>query len=255
MKLSASARKTVAYVRVSTDEQAREGASLEAQEERIAAYALATGRRLDEIVVDAGASAKSLRRPGMRRILLGIRTGEIGAVIVLKLDRLTRSVKNLLELIDTFAKSNADLVSVCESLDTSSAAGRMVVQILGVMAEFERAQISERTAGALAHLRTNRRVYGHVPFGWRREDAALVEVPREAWALMVSRRMRKDGASLRRIGEWLRDEGFAPRQGGNAWRKQTVAQVLGSRMASDTAKALESKCYPSLECPDVQTVT
>jgi len=233
MEKSTTPRKTVGYVRVSTDDQAREGVSLDAQAARINAYAIATGRQLDEIVVDAGESAKSLRRPGMRRILSGVKSGEIGAVIALKLDRLTRSVKNLLELIEIFAKAEADLISVLESLDTSSAAGRMVVQILGVMAEFERAQISERTAGALGHLRDRRRVYGHCPFGWRREGDSIVEVPEEQWALAVSRRFRQDGQSLRQIGEWLSTQGFAPRQGGRSWRKQSVAQVMGSRMATE----------------------
>lgn len=226
-------RKTVGYVRVSTADQSREGISLDTQRARIEAYALATNRRLDETVVDAGESAKSLRRPGVRRILAGVRSGQIGEVIVLKLDRLTRSVKNLLELIDMFTKSNADLISVSESLDTASAAGRMVVQILGVMAEFERAQISERTAGALRHLRRRRRAYGHVPFGWRREGDQLIEVAEEQWALNVTLRMRKNGNSLTTIGSWLSSQGFIPHQGGRAWRKQTVAQVLRSRMATE----------------------
>src|SRR5690349_17429513 len=117
MKKVTSSSKTVGYVRVSTEDQAREGVSLDAQAERIRAYAVATDRVLDEIIVDAGESAKSLRRPGIQRIISGVRSGEIGAVVALKLDRLTRSVKNLLELIETFAKADADLVSVSDSLD------------------------------------------------------------------------------------------------------------------------------------------
>jgi len=231
MKIQPINRKTVGYVRVSTADQAREGISLDAQRARIEAYAVATNQRLDEIVVDVGESAKSLRRPGMRRILAGVRSGQIGAVIALKLERLTRSVQNLLELIEIFAKENADLISVCEALDTVSAAGRMVVQIIGVMAEFERAQISERTAGALRHLRRRRQAYGHVPFGWRRESDKLVEEREEQWALNIMSRMRSEGHSLTQVGCWLEAQGLTPHQGGKMWRKQTLAQVLSSRMA------------------------
>jgi DNA invertase Pin-like site-specific DNA recombinase len=226
-------RRTVAYCRVSTEDQATHGVSLDQQRTRIEAYAIATGREVDEFIVDAGESAKSLRRPGMIRLLEGVKNGSIGAVIVLKLDRATRSVKDLLHLIEVFGKANADLVSVSESLDTSTASGRMVVQILGVMAEFERAQLSERTAGALAHKRRNRQVYGHAPFGFRREGDSLTEDSQEQWALSVARRMRVEGASLRRVAEWLEGNGFSPSQGGQAWRKQTVAQVLGSRIAAE----------------------
>lgn len=228
-------RRTVAYCRVSTEDQASHGVSLAAQKERIEAYAVATGRQIDEFIIDAGESAKSLKRPGMMRVLSGVKDGSIGACIVLKLDRATRSVKDLLHLIEVFAKADSDLVSVSESLDTSSASGRMVVQILGVMAEFERAQLSERTAGALAHKRLNRQVYGHAPFGFRRDGNSLVENSREQWALAVVRRMRSEGASLRRVAEWFEENGFRPAQGGQVWRKQTVAQVLGSRMASEVA--------------------
>jgi site-specific DNA recombinase len=226
-------RRTVAYCRCSTDEQATHGVSLDQQRTRIEAYAVATGREVDEFIVDAGESAKSLKRPGMIRLLEGVKDGSVGAVIVLKLDRATRSVKDLLHVIEVFGRANADLVSVSESLDTSTASGRMVVQILGVMAEFERAQLSERTAGALAHKRRNRQVYGHAPFGFRREGDDLVEELREQWALSVARRMRTDGASLRCVAAWFETNGFLPSQGGQVWRKQTVAQVLGSRMAAE----------------------
>src|SRR4029077_3563986 len=97
-------RISVGYVRVSTDDQAATGVSLEAQETRLRAYALATGRELAEVVIDAGESAKTLERPGMTRILAGIRSGEIGAIVSLKLDRLTRSVRDLADLLELFTK-------------------------------------------------------------------------------------------------------------------------------------------------------
>lgn len=233
MKTKSAFRKTVALVRVSTEDQARDGVSLSAQRDRIEAYALATGRRIDEFIVEAGESGKSLKRPGMAKLLREVRGGAIGALVILKLDRATRSVKDLLHLIEIFTKANANLISVSESLDTSSAAGRMVVQILGVMAEFERAQLAERTAFALGHKRRSRRVYGRPPFGFRRDGDRLVEQPDELAALRAAQRMRAEGVSLTDIGAWLTANGFAPCQGGKVWRKQSVAQVLGSRMAQE----------------------
>ncbi len=197
------------------------------------AYAIATGRTIDEFIIEAGESAKNLRRPGMARVLKEVRSGVIGTLVILKLDRATRSVKDLLNIIDVFSRAGADIVSVSESLDTSSAAGRMVVQILGVMAEFERAQLAERTAFALGHKRRSRQVYGRPPFGFRRNGDALVEEANELSALRTALRMREEGVSLRRIGEWLSAQGFAPRQGGKEWRKQSVTQMLSSRMASE----------------------
>ena len=223
----------VGYVRVSSEEQAAEGVSLAAQEERLRAYAVATGREIAEIVSDAGVSAKSLHRPGLQRILEGVRQGEIGAVIVLKLDRLTRSVRDLGELLELFAGAQADLVSVSESLDTSSAAGRMVTNMLGVVAQWEREVIAERTSFALAHKRRKREAYGHEPFGYRREGAKLVPVPEHISALSRMKRMHVEGASLREIANWLTAQQIPPRQGGRAWYAASVARVLNSRMASE----------------------
>ncbi len=226
----ATPRRIVGYVRVSTEDQAREGVSLAAQEERIRAFAFATGRELDEIVIDAGESAKTLNRPGLARILNDLRAGVIEAVIVLKLDRLTRSVRDLADLLDAFQKHDAALVSVSESLDTSTASGRLMLNLLASVSQWEREAIGERTADALAHKRSQGRVYGPVPFGYRRNGDQLVSVPTELAALNTLRNMRANGASLRVCGAWLTSQGVAPRQGGRIWRACSVQQILDSRM-------------------------
>jgi DNA invertase Pin-like site-specific DNA recombinase len=120
--------KTVGYVRVSTDRQAEQGVSLEVQEAKIRAMAIVQGTDLAEVIVE---SAKSLNRPGFQRLLALMSAGRVDAVIVAKLDRLTRSVKHLCGLLELFEKRKVALVSVAESLDTSSAAGRMVITIMG----------------------------------------------------------------------------------------------------------------------------
>lgn len=115
--------KTIGYARVSTDKQADRGVSLEAQAEKIRAMTVVQGAELMDIIVDGGESAKSLNRPGMARLLALVDSGDVQAVIVAKLDRLTRSVKDLCTLLERFERRGVALVSVAESLDTGSAAG------------------------------------------------------------------------------------------------------------------------------------
>jgi site-specific DNA recombinase len=227
-------RRTIGYVRVSTDDQAENGVSLASQEERLRAWAIATDRSLDEIVVDAGVSAKTLDRPGLQRILTGVREGSVGAIVTVKLDRLTRSVRDLADLVELTARCDVALVSVSEALDTASAAGRMVTNMLGVVAQWERETISERTVDALGVKRRKRAVYGRTPFGFRREGSTLVEDPREQAALREMHRMDREGESYRAIGAWLTAEGILPHSGA-AWHASSVRAVLRSRIASEAA--------------------
>src|SRR5262249_58324498 len=125
-----SSMRSIGYVRVSTDKQADHGVSLEAQEAKIRAMATVQSAEIVELIVDGGESAKNLKRPGMERLLSMVDGRQIDAVIVAKLDRLTRSVKDLCSLLELFEKRGAALVSVAESLDTSSAAGRLGVPII-----------------------------------------------------------------------------------------------------------------------------
>ena len=122
--------KTIGYVRVSTDKQAEHGVSLEAQEAKIRAMATVHGTELAEVIVDGGESAKSLNRPGMARLLAMVDAGGVKVVIIAKLDRLTRSVKDLCGLLELFENRKVTLISVAESLDTGSAAGRLVLNIM-----------------------------------------------------------------------------------------------------------------------------
>src|SRR5258708_40125935 len=120
----------IGYVRVSTDRQAESGVSLEAQEAKIRAMATVQGAGLGEVIVDGGESAKSLNRPGLQRLIALVNASKVEAVIVAKLDRLTRSVKDLCGLLELFEKRKVALISVAESLDTGSAAGRLVITIM-----------------------------------------------------------------------------------------------------------------------------
>jgi site-specific DNA recombinase len=225
----------VAYVRVSTQDQV-DGVSLDAQEARIAAYCVAMAWSVSEVIRDAGESAKSLQRPGMAKLLADVRAANVERVIILKLDRLTRSTRDLADLLDLFAKAGTALVSVSESLDTASASGRLVVNMLAVVAQWEREAIAERTAAALGYKRQQRHVYGHVPFGWRRQGDRLVAVEPEQDALAEMRRMKHAGATLHEIGEMLERRGLRPRRG-KCWHPASVRAILRSKMATEPASA------------------
>ena len=142
--------KAIAYARVSTDKQADRGVSLEAQAEKIRAMAVVHNAELLDLIVDGGESAKSLNRPGMERLLALVDAGLVQAIIVAKLDRLTRSVKDLCTLLDRFERRGVALISVAESLDTGSAAGRLVLNIMTAVSQWEREAIGERTRDALS---------------------------------------------------------------------------------------------------------
>src|SRR5580704_1681528 len=193
--------KALGYVRVSTDKQAERGVSLEAQAEKIRAMAVVHNTVLAEIIVDGGESAKSLNRPGMARLLAMVDAGEVKTVIIAKLDRLTRSVKDLCTLLERFERRGVALVSVAESLDTSSAAGRLVLNIMTAVSQWEREAIGERTRDAMRHKRNNGERVGTVPYGYRlaADGRHLEPDPAEQEALVEIRRLRGDGMALRGI--------------------------------------------------------
>ena len=123
-----------------------------------------------DIIVDGGESAKSLQRPGMEQLLTLVDGKQVQAVIVAKLDRLTRSVKDLCTLLERFERRSVALISVAESLDTGSAAGRLVLNIMTAVSQWEREAIGERTRDALNHKRSHGERVGNIPFGSRLAD-------------------------------------------------------------------------------------
>jgi len=133
------------YVRVSTDEQAREGYSIRAQQEKLKAYATLKEWHIYGIYVDEGISGKDIDgRPEIKRLITDIESGKVTNVLVFKIDRLTRSTKNLIELMDLFNVHDCAFNSLSESIDTSTASGRMFLKIVGIFAEFERENLAER---------------------------------------------------------------------------------------------------------------
>ena len=219
--------KAIGYIRVSTEKQADFGVSLEAQAEKVRAMAVVQGAELSEVIVDAGESAKSLNRPGMGRLFELVDARAVDVVIIAKLDRLTRSVADLAELLKRFERRGVSLVSVADSLDTRSAAGRLVLNIMVSVSQWEREAIGERTRDAMHHKRVNGERVGTVPFGYRMApDALHLETdPVEQGILSRIRELKAAGYTTRQIADELNRQGFTTRRG-TAWRFQYVAVAL-----------------------------
>lgn len=221
--------RTIAYCRVSTDKQAEHGVSLDAQRAKIEAYAMLYDLDLVAVEVDAGASAKSLDRPALQRALCALKRGEADAILVVKLDRLTRSVRDLCELVDSFFRDGRRaLLSVGEQIDTRSAAGRMMLNMLTVIGQWEREAIGERTSAAMEHMRAQGRYTGGAaPFGHALgPDGALVEVESEQAVIARARAYRGQGLALRAIAAAL-DEGGMRSRSGRAFAPSAIAAMVG----------------------------
>ncbi|MBR1376656.1 MAG: recombinase family protein [Bacilli bacterium] len=135
------------YIRVSTEDQAKDGFSIHAQREKLTKYAEANDWHIYDYYVDDGISGKNLDgRPEVTRLLNDVKEGKVNNVLIYKLDRLTRSVRDLIYLIELFEKHSCTFNSQTEKIDTSNAVGRMFVKIIGIFAEFERENLAERVS-------------------------------------------------------------------------------------------------------------
>lgn len=220
--------KAIGYIRVSTEDQAREGVSLEAQEAKIRAWADFNGYDEVEIFKDAGISGSSMdKRPALQAALKAVGKGD--ALIIYSLSRLARSTKDTLEISEQLQTKGADLVSLSEKIDTTSAAGKMVFRMLAVLAEFERDQIAERTKTAMSHKKTKGERVGAIPFGFRLLDdgKTLEEHPKEQEVIQAARELHVAGMSLRVIASGLSAKGFKARNGKD-FEAQQVKRMLAA---------------------------
>jgi len=216
--MATTTTRVIAYTRVSSDEQATSGISLAAQESKLRAYCEALDLVLVGVEVDAGLSAKNLNRPALQRALAALKQGKADALLVVRLDRLTRSVRDLGTLLDDyFAGGKYGLISVGESVDTRSAAGRLVLNLLTSVAEWERQACGERTRAALGHKASlGEYVGGRVRYGYRISDDGIHLEPVEAEQVVIraARELAAAGLSRRGIANTLAERGMLPRNGG-----------------------------------------
>ena len=227
--------RVVVYSRVSTTDQSDNGVSLDAQHAKMVGYCSVYDLEIVDTIVDAGESAKSLSRPGLQRALSLLRSGKADGLVVVKLDRLTRSVADWQKLIDGYfgEKAGKQLFSVADSIDTRTAAGRLVLNVLLSVAQWERETTGERTREALRYKIRNGERCGKVRFGFDLADDRKTLLPNDAEqsviALMIQ--LRTDGLSLREIAAELTLRCIPTKEGGVAWTHTAVGRILQRKSA------------------------
>jgi DNA invertase Pin-like site-specific DNA recombinase len=223
--------RVIGYSRVSTEEQAQGGFSLEAQEEKIRGYCAVYELEPVRVVLDPGYSGKDLDRPGIREVLAELRRrkGGVDGLVIAKLDRLTRSLGDCVDLIDEFfeERRRKRLFSVGESIDTRTATGQMMLHIIITVAQWERKVIGERTRDALqAKIRKGERC-GKLRFGYdlAPDGVSLVPNAREQEAIGMMKAWKAQGRTYRDLVKLLEDMGIDTKEGG-IWRPATIRQIL-----------------------------
>lgn len=222
------------YLRVSTEEQAKEGFGLDVQLRRCEAQAIVKGWEFspDHVYRDEGLSGtlEASERPGLRALLAAVHAGEVTAVIILALDRLGRKSRIILSVVDEITDAGAELVSCKESLDTTTPAGRFVLSIFAALAQLERDNIVERTTGGRNERgKRDGERGGRLPFGYMRTDRGIA-IDREAAAVVrqIFRLKRVRKLSLRKIIAQLGD---TPSPRGGTWHPSSVSEILGNESA------------------------
>lgn len=163
------------YTRVSTEDQARQGVSLKAQEEALKNYVSALGYDIFEIYRDEGKSAKNIKgRPAMTKMLEDAKIKKFQAIFTYKLDRFSRSLKDLIETMALLKEWGVDFVSMQDKIETTSATGKLMFHIISAFAEFERNVTSERTLFSMEHTASKGNLVSRAPLGYKIIDKKLI---------------------------------------------------------------------------------
>lgn len=238
--------KVAIYVRVSTLEQAEEGYSIGEQKDKLKKYCEIKDWTITKIYSDPGFSGSNLDRPSMQQMIADATTGLYDAVLVYKLDRLSRSQKDTLYLIeDVFQKNNIHFISLSENFDTSTAFGKAMIGILSVFAQLEREQIKERMMmGKAGRAKAGKiMAWSNIPFGYIKDHDTYDIDPLRADIVKDIFKRYLEGTSITRIYQQLNEEGHI---GKNVkWSYRTVRQVLGNATYTGNV-TYHGKLYPAL---------
>lgn len=225
--------KAAVYIRVSTEEQALEGYSLDAQEEKLLMYCTEIVEDLSvyKIYRDDGYSGRTTRRPGYQEMMNEINDWDL--ILVLKMDRIHRNTRNFMIMMDELARKHKEFRSATEDLDTTTAMGRFVVSMIQNIAQLESEQIGERTkigmkekAETLSNtVHENRTMGFNPPFGYTLDNGLLRSIPEELDVVRRIYREYGEGMSLSQIGESLNRDGYRTRRG-NRWNKDNLSTIL-----------------------------
>ncbi len=229
--------KAVGYIRVSTEEQAREGISLEVQEDKVKKYADLHNLDLVEVIRDEGKSGKDLNREGIQKVISLCKDRSVDHLVVYKMDRLTRRTLDLLTLVEEVFKPNrVQFHSISEKVDTSTAQGKFFLTITGAMAQMERDLISERTREALRYKISQGENVGSPPLGFLAEDKKLLRIDGEFKVVSYVKSLKRKKLSLRQIANRLNEQGVSTKRGGS-WYAGTVRYILRNGRYKQEKKA------------------
>jgi len=220
-------KRAVGYVRVSTEDQAREGISLDNQRDKIKAYAILKEFELVNIIEDKGISAKNLSRPGIKEILDIVRKKDVEAIITYKLDRMFRSTVDALETTKQFNKMGIAFHSIQETIDTQSAMGKFFFTLTAAIAEMERGIVSERTRSALKYKKSrNEKTGGITPFGYCvNKNGQLFADKNEQKIIKKILRLHNKGWNYSMIARKLNSLGHKTKQN-KSWYPQSIKNVV-----------------------------
>ncbi|WP_018934499.1 recombinase family protein [Gracilibacillus lacisalsi] len=226
--------KIAAYLRVSTNEQVDHGHSLAEQKERLEAYAKVMGWEKPIYYMDDGYSAGSLKRPQLQKLIKDIENQKIDTVMTTKLDRLSRNLLELLQVINFMETNDCSYVSATENFDTSTAAGRMVLHLLGVFAEFERERTSERVKDNMTSLALTSDVALSGPcFGYDIVNRRYKINKKEAKYVRKMVEMIENGNGNRSIASWLNSMNITTKRG-KEWDSTAVRRLMRTETITGT---------------------
>ncbi len=210
-----TAKRAFVYTRVSTPEQAVEGYSIDEQERKCKAAIESKGWTYVDTFTDPGYSGRSMDRPGLTELIEAINAGEVDAVVIYKLDRLSRKQRDTMTIIeDVFMAHDITLVSLNETLDTSTPWGRAMIGILSSFNQMESENIQARTAmGRAAKANEGGYAGGKPPIGYRADDGHLVIVPEEAEIVRLVFQLREQGYTMMKIADTLNYLGYRTKKG------------------------------------------
>lgn len=210
------------YIRVSTQEQVKEGYSIPAQKERLTAYCKAQGWDDYKFYIDEGVSAKDTHRPKLQLLLDHVKNGSISTILVYRLDRFTRSVRDLYNLLDYLEKHNCSFKSATELYDTTSAMGRMFIGLVALLAQWERENLSERVKMGLEEKVSGGERVGNIPYGFDlAEDESLSINERESKVVLKIIEKFKSGMSASALAKRLNEI-----NNDRIWHPQGVLRIL-----------------------------